>query len=61
VIELVARRPDVTSGPRSITVRAGELLCRQGGASDLGYVVRTGSVDVFRQLAAAGPQSSSVR
>jgi putative ABC transport system ATP-binding protein len=60
VIELVPRRPDVTSGPRSITLRSGELLFRQGDLSDLVYVVRSGAVDVFRERA-DGSEESIVR
>jgi putative ABC transport system ATP-binding protein len=57
VIELVPRRADVTSGPQTITARAGELLFRQGEPSDLVYVVRTGSVDVFRERADGSEES----
>ena len=57
VVELVPRRPEVASGPRAITLRAGELLFRQGEGSDLVYVVRAGYVDVFRELADGSEES----
>ena len=57
VIELVPRRPDVTSGPRTVEVRAGELLFRQGEVSDLVYVVHTGAIELFRERADGSEES----
>jgi putative ABC transport system ATP-binding protein len=51
VVELMPRTPDVAAGPKSVHVNAGELIFRQGDASDLVYVIDSGTVEIFRELA----------
>jgi putative ABC transport system ATP-binding protein len=56
VVELVAHRADVPAGPQPVEVAAGEMLFRQGDASDLVYVVDAGRVAIFRELADGGEE-----
>jgi putative ABC transport system ATP-binding protein len=51
VIELVPHRRDAERKPVKVKVRDGELLFRQGDASDLVYVVDRGEIELFRELA----------
>jgi putative ABC transport system ATP-binding protein len=41
----------------SLHLREGDLVFRQGQASDLVYVVQSGSVHIFRELADGGEES----
>jgi putative ABC transport system ATP-binding protein len=51
VVELVPHRADLPSGPQPVALAAGEVLFRQGDASDFVYVVESGRVDIYRELA----------
>jgi putative ABC transport system ATP-binding protein len=51
VIDLVQHRIDVTGGPRPVQVDAGTVIFRQGDASDLVYVVESGTVEIYTELA----------
>jgi putative ABC transport system ATP-binding protein len=51
VVELVQHHADVSREPVSVHFQAGELVFRQGDPSDLVYVVESGSVEIFRELA----------
>jgi CRP-like cAMP-binding protein len=41
----------VTGGPRPVQVDAGTVIFRQGDASDLVYVVESGTVEIYAELA----------
>jgi putative ABC transport system ATP-binding protein len=51
VVELVKHRKDVDAEPRTLQVEAGKVIFRQGDASDLVFVVESGTVEIFRELA----------
>jgi putative ABC transport system ATP-binding protein len=51
VVELVKHRKDVDAEPRTLHVEAGKVIFRQGDASDLVFVVESGTVEIFRELA----------
>ncbi|MDT4939635.1 MAG: putative transport system ATP-binding protein [Pseudonocardiales bacterium] len=52
VVELTPHRiVAVTTEPIAINLEPGDLLFRQGDASDLVYVLQSGGVEVFRELA----------
>ena len=51
VVDLVQHRRDVTEGHRSLHVDEGKVIFRQGDASDLVYVVESGTVEIFRERA----------
>lgn len=51
VVELVQHRTEVATEPQPVHLDAGHLLFRQGDISDLVYVVESGSIHVFRELA----------
>ena len=51
VVDLVQHRREVAEGARRVHVEAGRVIFRQGDASDLVYVVESGTVDIFRELA----------
>jgi putative ABC transport system ATP-binding protein len=51
VVELVQHRAEPPAEPVSLHLDEGELVFRQGDRSDLAYVVRSGGVQIFRELA----------
>ena len=51
VVELVKHRKDVDAEPRTLHAEAGKVIFRQGDASDLVFVVESGTVEIFRELA----------
>jgi putative ABC transport system ATP-binding protein len=51
VVELVRHAGEVSASPHPVTLAAGEMLFRQGDVSDYVYVVESGLVAVFRELA----------
>jgi putative ABC transport system ATP-binding protein len=57
VVELVGHTPaSVTTEPRTVELSPGQLLFRQGDASDLIYVLESGGVDLFHELADGGEE-----
>ncbi len=56
VIDLTPGRGGEAEGERPVALAAGEVLFRQGAASDLVYVVESGLVEVFRELADGGEE-----
>jgi putative ABC transport system ATP-binding protein len=51
VIELVPAGSVAEREPEDVVLADGELLFRQGDPGDLVYVVKSGSIDVYRELA----------
>jgi putative ABC transport system ATP-binding protein len=51
VIELVKHRVEVTGGPRPVHADAGTVIFRQGDRSDVVYVVESGAVEIYQELA----------
>jgi putative ABC transport system ATP-binding protein len=51
VIDLVKHSIEVVGGPRPVHVDAGGVIFRQGDASDLVYVVESGTVEIYQELA----------
>jgi putative ABC transport system ATP-binding protein len=51
VIELVPHRKDTDRAPSTVTLAAGKMLFAQGDHSDLVYVVESGEMELFRELA----------
>ena len=51
VIELVPHLPIAELEPREVTLEAGEYLFRQGDPSDLVYLVRSGEIEILRDMA----------
>jgi putative ABC transport system ATP-binding protein len=51
VIDLVKHNIEVTGGPRPVHLDAGTVIFRQGDASDLVYVVESGTVEIYQELA----------
>jgi putative ABC transport system ATP-binding protein len=51
VVDLVQHRREVAEATRRVRFEAGRVIFRQGDASDLVYVVESGAVDIFRELA----------
>ena len=51
VIDLVQHSTDVRGGPRPVFFDAGKVIFRQGDTSDLVYVVRSGTVEIYRERA----------
>jgi putative ABC transport system ATP-binding protein len=51
VIDLVKHSIEVTGGPRAVHVDAGTVIFRQGDTSDLVYVVESGTVEIYQELA----------
>ena len=49
VIELTPHLKPEQREPREVTLEAGEVLFRQGEASDLVYVVRSGQIEIVRE------------
>ncbi len=54
VIELVPQRPLEPAGPIDLRLHPGEVLFRQGDASDLVYVVEEGAVEIYRETVGGG-------
>jgi putative ABC transport system ATP-binding protein len=55
-IELSPRRPEDRLGGEDVRLAAGEILFRQGDASDLVYVVEEGQIELVRALADGGEE-----
>lgn len=51
VVELAPHLPDIERQPQEVVVPAGQILFRQGDASDLVYTVESGEVEVYREMA----------
>ena len=51
VVELVPILPIAELEPRDVTLEAGQYLFRQGDPSDLVYLVRSGQIEILRDLA----------
>jgi putative ABC transport system ATP-binding protein len=51
VVELVPILPIAELEPRDVTLEAGRYLFRQGDPSDLVYLVRSGQIEILRDLA----------
>jgi putative ABC transport system ATP-binding protein len=51
VVELVQHPTAVTADSTRVHLTAGEILFRQGDASELVYVIETGTVEIFRERA----------
>jgi putative ABC transport system ATP-binding protein len=51
VVELVPILPAAELEPRDVTLEAGQYLFRQGDPSDLVYLVRSGEIEILRDLA----------
>jgi putative ABC transport system ATP-binding protein len=49
IVELAPHRADTGEEPHEVTLGAGDVLFRQGAASDLVYVVESGEVEIFRE------------
>jgi putative ABC transport system ATP-binding protein len=49
VIELTPHLPPEHAQPRQVSLNAGEVLFRQGDASDLVYVVNSGQIEILRE------------
>jgi putative ABC transport system ATP-binding protein len=57
VVELSPRRPTPTVAPTGVNeLSTGEVLFRQGAASDYVYVVEAGRVELVRELAGGGEE-----
>ena len=56
VVELAPHRPEVPPGPKPMHVVAGKVIFHQGDPSDLVYVIESGEVDIFRELADGGEE-----
>jgi putative ABC transport system ATP-binding protein len=51
VVDLVQHRREIAPGPHHVHVAARNVIFRQGDASDRVYVVESGTVEIFRELA----------
>ncbi|HTX28558.1 MAG TPA: ATP-binding cassette domain-containing protein [Streptosporangiaceae bacterium] len=51
VVELVPILPAAEREPRDVTLEAGQYLFRQGDPSDLVYLVRSGEIEILRDMA----------
>ena len=51
VVELVPSRPAAEPEPREVTLEAGEYVFRQGDPSDLVYLIRSGEIEIVRDMA----------
>jgi putative ABC transport system ATP-binding protein len=60
VVELVPHRRDVSREPVPVDLAAGQVLFRQGDTSDLVFVVESGEVEIFRELADGGEEPLAV-
>jgi putative ABC transport system ATP-binding protein len=49
IVELAPHQPDTERQSEEVVLAAGEVLFRQGDASDLVYVVQAGEVEIFRE------------
>jgi putative ABC transport system ATP-binding protein len=50
VVELVPHLPDIHRQPSQVLMNAGDVLFRQGDASDLVYTVNSGELEIYREL-----------
>jgi putative ABC transport system ATP-binding protein len=57
VVELVRHRAEAPPEPVSVHVDEGKILFRQGDPSDLVYVVESGNIHIFRELADGNEES----
>ncbi len=60
VVDLAPRTGDVDREPEQVTLADGELVFRQGDRGELVYVVQTGSIEIYRELADGGEESVNV-
>jgi len=51
VVELVPSLPAAEPEPREVTLEAGEYAFRQGDSSDLVYLIRSGEIEIVRDMA----------
>jgi putative ABC transport system ATP-binding protein len=51
VVELVPHLPDIDREPQHLVVPPGHTLFHQGDPSDLVYMVESGEIEIFRELA----------
>jgi putative ABC transport system ATP-binding protein len=56
VVDLAPHADDANRDPERITLADGEVLFRQGDRGELVYVVESGSVEVYRELADGGEE-----
>jgi putative ABC transport system ATP-binding protein len=56
VVELVPHLPDVEREPQPVELATGRILFHQGDVSDLVYMVESGEVEIFREMADGGEQ-----
>jgi putative ABC transport system ATP-binding protein len=56
VVELVPRFADVDRPPEDVRLGAGDILFRQGERGDLIYLVESGQIEVYRELANGGTE-----
>jgi putative ABC transport system ATP-binding protein len=60
VVELVPMRKDVSLEPVAVSLTPKEMLFRQGDPSDLVYVVESGEIELYRELAEGGEEPLAV-
>jgi len=51
VVELVPSLPAAEPEPRDVTLEAGDYVFRQGDPSDLVYLIRSGEIEIVRDMA----------
>ncbi len=51
VVELVPSMPVADQEQQDVTLEAGQYLFRQGDASDLVYLIRSGEIEILREMA----------
>ncbi len=60
VVELVPHLPEGQREPVQVTLVAGEVLFRQGDASDVVYTVNSGRLEIYRELEDGGEETLRV-
>jgi hypothetical protein len=60
VVELVPRESVAEREPEDVVLADGEVLFRQGAPGDLVYVVKSGSVEIYRELSDGGEEQVDV-
>jgi ABC-type lipoprotein export system ATPase subunit len=60
VVELVPHRAEADRVPVAVELAAGEVLFRQGDPSDVVYVVESGEVELYRELADGGEEQLAI-
>jgi putative ABC transport system ATP-binding protein len=51
VVELIPSLPIAEPAPREVMLEAGEYVFRQGDSSDLVYLIRSGEIEILRDMA----------